>query len=69
MDPESGAVVFVGNGRGAEALKPVRERLWPRGARIEAVAMNRSAAYHRAVFSPKRSRTASHPPMFGRGHA
>src|SRR6478735_7158295 len=49
MDLESGAVVFVGNGRGADALKPFWKRLRPSGAKIEAVAMDMSAAYRSAV--------------------
>ena len=46
MDLESGAVVFVGDGKGADALKPFWKRLRPSGAKIEAVAMDMSAAYH-----------------------
>jgi transposase len=49
MDLESGAVVFVGDGKGADALKPFRKRLRPSGAKIEAVAMDMSAAYRQAV--------------------
>jgi transposase len=49
MDLESGAVVFVGNGRGADALKPFWKRLRPSGAKIAAVAMDMSAAYRQAV--------------------
>jgi transposase len=49
MDLESGAVVFVGDGKGADALKPFRKRLRPSGARIQAVAMDMSAAYRSAV--------------------
>jgi transposase len=49
MDFESGAVVFVGDGKGADALKPFWKRLWPSGAKIEAVAMDMSAAYRQAV--------------------
>ncbi len=49
MDLESGAVVFVGDGKGAEALKPFWKRLRPSGAKIEAVAMDMSAAYRAAV--------------------
>jgi transposase len=51
MDLESGAVVFVGDGKGADALKPFWKRLRPSGARIEAVAMDMSAAYRSAVSS------------------
>jgi transposase len=49
MDLDSGAVVFVGDGKGADALKPFWKRLRPSGARIEAVAMDMSAAYRGAV--------------------
>ena len=49
MDLESGAVVFVGDGKGADALKPFWKRLRPSRAKIEAVAMDMSAAYWGAV--------------------
>src|SRR5262249_9497888 len=49
MDLENGAVVFVGKGKGADALKPFWKRLRPSRARIEAVAMDMSAAYRQAV--------------------
>ena len=49
MDLESGAVVFVGGGKGADALKPFWKRLRPSGAKIDAVAMDMSAAYRGAV--------------------
>jgi transposase len=49
MDLDSGAVVFVGDGKGADALKPFWKRLRPSGAKIEAVAMDMSAAYRVAV--------------------
>ncbi len=49
LDLDSGAVVFVGDGKGADALKPFWKRLRPSGARIEAVAMDMSAAYRGAV--------------------
>jgi transposase len=49
MDLESGAVVFVGDGKGADALKPFWKRLRPSGAKIDAVAMDMSAAYRSAV--------------------
>ena len=49
MDLESGAVVFVGDGKGADALKPFWKRLRPSRAKIEAVAMDMSAAYRAAV--------------------
>src|SRR3954471_20848359 len=49
MDLDSGVVVFVGDGKGADALRPFWRRLRPSGARIEAVAMDMSAAYRGAV--------------------
>ena len=49
MDLESGAVVLVGDGKGADALKPFWKRLRPSRAAIEAVAMDMSAAYRSAV--------------------
>src|SRR5262245_1236465 len=49
MDLESGAVVFVGDGKGAGALQPFWKRLRPSGAVIEAVAMDMSGAYQAAV--------------------
>src|SRR4051812_21373077 len=49
MDLDSGAVVFVGDGKGADALKPFWKRLRPSGAKIGAVAMDMSAAYRSAV--------------------
>jgi transposase len=49
MDLESGAVVFVGDGKGADALKPFWRRLRPSKAEIEAVAMDMSVAYRGAV--------------------
>src|SRR5512147_1048488 len=49
MDLESGAVVFVGDGKGAKALQPFWKRLRGSKAKIEAVAMDMSAAYRGAV--------------------
>jgi len=49
MDLDSGAVVFVGDGKGADALKPFWKRLRPSGAKIEAVAMDMSGAYQASV--------------------
>jgi transposase len=49
MDLESGAVVFVGDGKGADALEPFGKRLRPSQAQIEAVAMDMSGAYQQAV--------------------
>lgn len=49
LDLETGAVVFVGDGKGAEALDPFWKRLKSAGARIEAVAIDMSQAYINAV--------------------
>jgi transposase len=49
LDLESGVVVFVGEGKGADALKPFWRRLRPSGAKIKAVAMDMSAGYRAAV--------------------
>lgn len=49
MDLESGAVVFVGDGKGADALKPFWKRLRGSKAKIAAVAMDMSTAYRSAV--------------------
>jgi transposase len=51
MDLESGAVVFVGDGKGVDALKPFWKRLRPSRAKITAVAMDMSAAYWGAVMT------------------
>jgi transposase len=49
LDLVSGAVVFVGDGKGTEALEPFWKRLKRAGATIEAVAMDMSPAYISAV--------------------
>jgi transposase len=49
MDLESGAVVFVGDGKGGDALKPFWKRLRSSKAKIKAVAMDMSPAYWEAV--------------------
>jgi len=49
LDLESGAVVFVGDGKGADALIPFWRRVRRSGARIEAVAIDMSPAYIEAV--------------------
>jgi len=52
LDLHSGAVVFVGEGKGADALEPFWKRLKSsRAPRIEAVAMDMSQAYIAAVSS------------------
>ena len=45
LDMGSGAVVFVGDGKGVDALEPFWKRLRPSKAKIEAVAMDMSPAY------------------------
>lgn len=51
MDLESGAVVFIGDGKDADALKPFWKRLRSSRAKIEAVAMDMGPAYIKAVSS------------------
>lgn len=51
MDLESGAVVFVGDGKGAEALEPFWKRLKRSSAKVQAVATDLSAAYISAVMT------------------
>ena len=49
LDLESGAVVFVGDGKGADSLKPFWKRLRSSGAKIQAVATDMSPAYISAI--------------------
>lgn len=49
LDLKSGAVVFIGKGKGAEALLPFWKRLRASRARIRAVAIDMSPAYTQAV--------------------
>ena len=49
MDLQRGAVIFVGNGKGADALIPFWKRLKKSGALIEAVAADMGPAYISAV--------------------
>lgn len=49
LDLETGAVVFVGDGKGAEALEPFFKRLKYQRSKIEAVAIDMSPAYIAAV--------------------
>ena len=49
LDLVTGAIVFVGDGKGTEALKPFWKRLKVAKAQIEAVAMDMSPAYIAAV--------------------
>src|SRR3954453_14467266 len=52
LDLDSGAVVFVGDGKGAKALQPFWKRLRGSKAKIEAVAMDMSTAYREAGSTP-----------------
>ncbi len=49
IDLDSGAVVFVGDGKGAESVKPFLRKLKNKGVMIEAVAMDMGRAYPLAV--------------------
>jgi transposase len=49
LDLKTGAVVFVGDGKGAEALTPFWKRLKCSKAKIEAVAIDMSPAYISAI--------------------
>jgi len=49
LDLDSGAIVFIGRGKGAEALDPFWKRLRSSRAQIEAVAADMSPAYALAV--------------------
>ena len=49
LDLQRGAVIFVGNGKGADALIPFWKRLKKSGALIEAVAADMGPAYISAV--------------------
>ncbi len=49
LNLDSGEVLFVGDGKGADALKPFWKRLRCSGAKVEAVAIDMSPAYIQAV--------------------
>ena len=49
IDWKTGAIVFVGEGKGQEALKPFWKRLHSSRAKIKAVATDMSSAYYAAV--------------------
>ena len=49
LDLESGAVVFIGEGKGADSLKPLWRKLRRSGAKVQAVATDMSPAYTLAV--------------------
>jgi len=49
LDLDSGAILFVGQGKKAESLQPFWRRVWAAKAKIKAVAMDLSPAYQKAV--------------------
>jgi len=49
LDLDSGAILFVGEGKKAESLRPFWRRLRAAHARVEAVAIDMSPAYQKAV--------------------
>jgi len=49
MDLDSGAVMFVGDGKGEKSLKPFWKRLRGSRAKIKAVSTDMSSAYYKAV--------------------
>jgi len=49
LDLDSGAVIFVGDGKSSDALNPFRQRLKRSKCKIEAVACDMSPAYIKAV--------------------
>ena len=49
LNLETGAVIFVGKGKGSEALEPFWEKLGRRKKKIKSVAIDMSAAYTKAV--------------------
>jgi len=51
LDLKSGAVVFVGDGKGAESLVPFWRRLRRSGAQVKAVAIDLSPAYTSAIMT------------------
>ena len=51
LDLETGAVIFIGDGRGSDSLNPFWRRLKRAQTKIEAVAMDMSPAYIHAVRS------------------
>lgn len=52
MDLDSGAILFVGKGKGEAALKPFWKRLKASRAKVEAAATDMSSAYYAAVQKP-----------------
>jgi len=49
LNLQTGAVVFIGDGKGADALKPFWKRLQASRAKVEAVATDMSPAYIQAI--------------------
>jgi transposase len=49
LNLENGAVIFVGEGKGAEALTPLWEKLGRRKKKIQSVAVDMSPAYTKAI--------------------
>ena len=49
LNLDTGAVVFVGNGKGTDALKPFWEKLGRRKKKIQSVAIDMSPAYTKAI--------------------
>jgi len=45
LDMDTGAVIFVGDGKGSDALEPFWKRLRRSRAKIKAVAMDMSPTY------------------------
>lgn len=62
LNQETGAAVFVGDGKGADALAPFWKRLGYRKRKIESVAIDMSPAYSKAVREnmPKATRVYDH---------
>ena len=66
LDLDSGAVIFVGDGKSAEALRPFWPRLRASHAKIEAVATDLSAAYISAVMKNLKGVALVFDPAFNR---
>ena len=64
LDLETSVVVFVGDGRGAEALRPFFERLRQSKAKLAAISMDMSGGYKKAV----REHLPKVPVIFDRFH-
>lgn len=64
LDLETSVVVYVGDGKGADALKPFFQRLKQSKAKIEAISMDMSGGYKKAV----RDHLPKVPVIFDRFH-